>query len=88
MISMNRFCIQLVFCLYAEDSGLFSKRQFLDYLESLKYKYLPTEFKKYFERLFKRLDTENLPDLVDEILAAFPYVDGELFEDATLEIID
>ena len=88
MISLNRFCIQLVFCLYAEDSGLFKKRQFLDYLESLKYKYLPAEFKKYFERLFKRLDTENLPDLVDEILAAFPYVDGELFKDATLEIID
>ncbi|MBR1421608.1 MAG: SAM-dependent DNA methyltransferase [Selenomonadaceae bacterium] len=88
MISLNRFCIQLVFCLYAEDSGLFKKRQFLDYLESLKYKYLPTEFKKYFERLFKRLDTENLPDLVDEILAAFPYVDGELFKGATLEIID
>ena len=85
---LNRFCIQLVFCLYAEDSGLFRKRQFLDYLESLKYKYLPTEFKKYFERLFARLDTKDLPKLVDEILAAFPYVDGELFKDATLEIID
>ena len=68
MISLNRFCIQLVFCLYAEDSGLFSKRQFLDYLESLKYKYLPAEFRRSFERLFKRLDTKDLPELIDEIL--------------------
>ena len=88
MVLLNRFCIQLVFCLYAEDSGLFKKRQFLDYLESLKYKYLPAEFRRSFERLFKRFDMKDLPELIDDILAAFPYVDGELFKNSTLEIID
>ncbi|MBR1420966.1 MAG: SAM-dependent DNA methyltransferase [Selenomonadaceae bacterium] len=88
MFLLNRFCIQLVFCLYAEDSGLFKKRQFLDYLASLKYKYLPAEFRRSFERLFKRFDMKDLPELIDDILAAFPYVDGELFKDSTLEIID
>lgn len=88
LLVLNRFCVQIVFCLYAENAGVFKKGQFLEYLEIIKYKDLRTTFKKHIEKLFKRLDSEILPELVDDRLESFPYVDGELFSDTNLAVID
>lgn len=76
---LNALCVRLVFCFYAEDSGLFGKRSmFHDYL--IKHKGI--HFRDALIKLFKILDEkpdERDPYLEDD-LAAFPYVNGGLFE--------
>ena len=82
--SLNELCVRLVFCLYAEDSGLFGgKRAFHNYLQSFKAK----DARRALVDLFKVLDTkiENRDKYLDEDLAKFPYVNGGLF--ANEEII-
>lgn len=86
--SLNKLCVRLVFCLYAEDAGIFGNRgMFHDYLESF-----PTRgMRKGLVELFKVLDTpenERDPYLKDDnpALAAFPYVNGGLFKDEDVEI--
>ena len=83
--SLNALCVRLVFCLYAEDSGLFgSHALFHDYLASYQTKHM----RKALIDLFRVLDqpeSERDPYL-DEDLAAFPYVNGGLFSDEDIEI--
>lgn len=77
---LNVLCVRLVFCFYAEDAGLFGKRNmFHDYLA--KFKDSPSSFRTSLIQLFKILDQkedERDPYLSDDILA-FPYVNGGLF---------
>ena len=77
---LNVLCVRLVFSFYAEDAGLFGRHSlFHDYL--MKYKDL--NFRDALIKLFKILDQkpeERDPYLEDD-LAAFPYVNGELFAD-------
>ena len=83
--SLNALCVRLVFCLYAEDSGLFgSHALFHDYLASYQTKHM----RKALIDLFRVLDQpENERDpYLDEDLAAFPYVNGGLFSDEDIEI--
>jgi len=92
--SLNMLCVRLVFCLYAEDAGIFgSHTMFHDYLKSFQAK----NVRKALIDLFKVLDTkvEDRDPYMDEELAAFPYVNGGLFADEgiiiprfTEEIID
>ena len=86
--SLNKLCVRLVFCLYAEDAGIFgSHAMFHDYLEAY-----PTQgMRKALVDLFKVLDTpEEKRDryLKDDspALAAFPYVNGGLFADEDVEV--
>lgn len=83
--SLNMLCVRLVFCLYAEDAGIFGKRlMFHDYLASFE----PKNMRNALIRLFKVLDTkidERDPYLEKE-LAQFPYVNGGLFSDKDIEI--
>ena len=86
--SLNALCVRLVFCLYAEDAGIFgSHMMFHDYLKEV-----PTNsFRKALVELFKILDTqmEDRDKYLAEDnpkLAAFPYVNGGLFADETIEI--
>ena len=86
--SLNKLCVRLVFCLYAEDAGIFgSHAMFHDYLETY-----PTQgMRKALVDLFKVLDTpEEKRDryLKDDspALAAFPYVNGGLFADEDVEV--
>lgn len=75
---LNKLCVRLVFCLYAEDAGLFGKRNmFHDYLED----YRPQHFSKALSDLFAVLDTklEDRDPFLEEGLAQFPYVNGSLF---------
>lgn len=82
--SLNKLCVRLVFCLYAEDSGLFSTRlEFHDYLR--KYS---ADARTALIQLFKVLNTpedKRDPYLADDLLA-FPYVNGGLFADEDIEI--
>ncbi len=82
--SLNILCVRLVFCLYAEDAGLFATRTaFEDYLRSFN---LPN-VRKGLIALFKALDTrEEDRDKYDETIKPFPYVNGGLFKDERIEI--
>ena len=85
--SMNKFCVRLVFCLYAEDSGLFQKNQFWDYLEDAADN--PRDMRSRILQLFRALNREpERRDRYDKELLAFPYVDGGLFDDGGQEILD
>ena len=76
--SLNKLCVRLVFCLYAEDADVFGrKNMFHDYMEQ----YPVSEFRTKLIELFRVLDTpvaERDP-YMNEDLAAFPYVNGGLF---------
>ena len=83
--SLNMLCVRLVFCLYAEDAGLFGKHQmFHDYLKKLETK----DLRRALIDLFKVLDQkpEERDPYLDEELASFPYVNGGLFADEDIEI--
>lgn len=83
--SLNALCVRLVFCLYAEDSGLFGKHAlFHDYLASYQTKHM----RKALIDLFRVLDQpeDERDPYLDEDLAAFPYVNGGLFSDEDIEI--
>ena len=82
--SLNKLCVRLVFCLYAEDAGIFGNRSmFHDYLQGHE-----REARRALIDLFKVLDTkpEERDPYMDEDLAAFPYVNGGLFADEHIVI--
>lgn len=83
--SLNMLCVRLVFCFYAEDAGIFGRRNmFHDYLEQ----YSAKDMRRALIELFKVLDTkaEERDPYLEEDLAAFPYVNGGLFENENIEI--
>ena len=85
MKSLNILCVRFVFCLYAEDAGIFGRHgMFHDYLEEFDAKHM----RKAVIELFQVLDTKPKDrDLyLEEDLAQFPYVNGGLFADETIEI--
>ena len=84
--SLNILCVRMVFCLYAEDAHLFGKKTaFHDYMAQ----YPAKDMRRALIDLFAVLDTpiaERDP-YMDEVLKAFPYVNGGLFShDAQLQI--
>jgi hypothetical protein len=83
--SLNILCVRLVFCLYAEDAGLFNSRtSFHDYLKA----YPAQKLRRALVDLFAVLDTPlaERDKYLEDDLAAFPYVNGGLFSDKTIEI--
>ena len=82
--SLNILCVRIVFCLYAEDAGLFaSKTAFEDYIQSFR----PENLRKALIDLFKGLDTKlDARDKYDTALVPFPYVNGGLFAAEDIEI--
>lgn len=86
--SLNKLCVRLVFCLYAEDAGIFGRHgMFHDYLSAFDTR----SMRKAVLELFRVLDTkpeDRDPYLKDDNpeLAAFPYVNGGLFSDEDIEI--
>lgn len=83
--SLNILCVRLVFCLYAEDAGIFGRHgMFHDYLAM----FPADKMRTALIDLFKVLNTpvaERDP-YMDEALSAFPYVNGGLFERTDIEI--
>ncbi len=83
--SLNMLCVRLVFCLYAEDSGLFGDHlKFHNYIKGFATK----DVRRAIIDLFKVLDTkiDDRDPYLDEDLASFPYVNGGLFADENIEI--
>lgn len=83
--AINQLVVRLVFCLYAEDAGIFGhKMMFHDYLA----RFSSRDFRRGLIDLFSVLNTpieERVPYL-DEELLAFPYVNGGMFAENNLEI--
>jgi type I restriction-modification system DNA methylase subunit len=85
---INQLCVRIVFCLYAEDAGIFGKKNmFHDYLEDFDARHI----RRALINLFKVLDTKEEdrdPYLADDEpkLAEFPYVNGGMFSDEDIEI--
>lgn len=78
--NINKLCVRLVFCLYAEDSGLFGKKSlFHDYLQDFQ----PHQVRNALMDLFRILDTEEADrnPYESKTLLEFPYVNGSLFSD-------
>ncbi|UUM61871.1 N-6 DNA methylase [Streptococcus suis] len=83
--AINQLIVRLVFCLYAEDSGLFGhKLAFHDYLA----RFGSRDFRRALHDLFDVLDTpiEQRDPYLDDDLAAFPYVNGGMFAEKQIEI--
>lgn len=74
--SLNKLCVRLVFCLYAEDAEVFGRKDmFHDYLQNT------PDLRRGLMELFRVLDTkvEERDPYLEDTLAAFPYVNGGLF---------
>lgn len=83
--SLNVLCVRIVFCLYAEDAGLFPKHlQFFDYLKDFPAGLMRDALLK----LFKILDTpdEKRSKYENQSLLDFPYVNGGLFASQDIDI--
>ena len=76
---LNILCVRLVFCLYAEDAGIFSRDQFHDFLII----YEAKDLRRALRDLFEVLNTprEKRSKYLQADLAAFPYTNGGLFEE-------
>lgn len=77
------FLTRLVFCLFADDTGIFEPRDiFLDYLET-RTREDGSDTGPMIAQLFEVLDTpeDERQANLDEDLARFPYVNGDLFKD-------
>ena len=83
--SLNKLCVRLVFCLYAEDAEIFGRRNmFRDYLKSFQ----PQNVRRGLIDLFEILATpdDKRDPYINDNLKEFPYVNGGLFEDGKIEI--
>lgn len=83
--SLNMICVRIVFCLYAEDAGIFGhKSMFGDYLRRFEAKDLRRALLDLFQVLDQKFEERD--EYLEESLAAFPYVNGGLFteEDKTI----
>ena len=74
---LNILCVRIVFCLYAEDAGVFAHDQFHDYLAGT----APEDIREDLIKLFGTLNTpvEKRSHYLKPSLAAFPYTNGGLF---------
>lgn len=85
MKSLNVLCVRLVFCLYAEDAGIFGRRgMFHDYMAQFDARHSRSAIIDLFRVLDQK--PEDRDPYLDPDLAAFPYVNGGLFANEDIEI--
>ena len=80
---LERFLVRIVFCLFADDTGVFEPRDILfDFLES-RTRQDGSDLGAMLAQLFQVLNTpdDDRTATLDEDLARFPYVNGDLFEE-------
>jgi hypothetical protein len=84
---LERFLVRVLFCLFAEDTGIFEPMSFTDLIGRSRED--GSDLGPMLEKLFRVLDTPpaRRGAQLDEALAAFPYVNGGLFRDR-LEMAD
>ena len=76
---LNILCVRIVFCLYAEDAGIFTHEQFHDFLV----RYEAEDMRRALRDLFEVLNTPpgKRSRYLKDDLKAFPYTNGGLFEE-------
>ena len=78
---LNILCVRIVFCLYAEDAGVFTHDQFHDFLVTYEAKDLRRALRDLFDVL--NTPTDKRSKYLQDDLQAFPYTNGGLFEEET-----
>lgn len=80
--ALEVYLVRILFCLFAEDTTIFEKQQFQDFLENRTH-VDGSDLAAKLHELFQVLNTPNKDRFknLDEELAAFPYVNGKLFEE-------
>ena len=86
--SLELFLVRLVFCLFADDTGIFERDTFL-YLIEERTAEDGSDVGMWLSRLFQVLNTptENRQQNLDQDLSQFPYINGDLF-DESIDIAD
>lgn len=81
--ALEVYLVRLVFCLFADDTGIFEKDSFQQYLEQHT-RQDGSDLATHLAQLFQVLNTpeERRYTTLDEMLTLFPYVNGKLFEEA------
>lgn len=76
------YLVRILFCLFAEDTTIFNKQQFQDYVENRTAED-GSDLASKIQELFQVLNTpiEKRFKNLDEQLNEFPYVNGKLFEE-------
>ncbi len=79
--NLEVYLVRLLFCLFADDTGIFERSIFIDYLQQ-KTNTDGSDLGMHLAQLFQVLNTPNgmRQKTLDESLAAFPYINGHLFE--------
>jgi hypothetical protein len=77
---LERFLVRVLFCLFAEDTGIFERESFRLYVEN-RTAADGSDLGLHLARLFEVLNTapEKRQKNLDETLTTFPYVNGDLF---------
>lgn len=80
--ALEVYLVRLLFCLFAEDTSIFERTQFQEYIER-NTKEDGSDLAMHLAQLFQVLNTpqEKRLKTLDESLAAFPYINGRLFEE-------
>ncbi len=80
--ALEVYLVRLLFCLFAEDTGIFERTQFTEFIEQ-KTREDGSDLAAQLSQLFDILNTPETARLqnLDETLAGFPYVNGKLFEE-------
>lgn len=80
--ALELYLVRLLFCLFAEDTTIFEKRLFQDYIET-RTSDDGSDLALHLDALFDALNTPADKRLKnqDESIAAFPYINGKLFEE-------
>ncbi|MEQ8180220.1 MAG: DNA methyltransferase, partial [Smithellaceae bacterium] len=79
---LELYLVRLLFCLFAEDTGIFERQQFQEYIEQRTGED-GSDLVHHISTLFQVLNTPREKRLknLDEQLEAFPYINGKLFEE-------
>jgi hypothetical protein len=80
---LERFLVRLVFCLFADDTGIFEPRDIFSDLINDRTRGDGSDVGPWLSQLFEVLNTpvDRRQHSLDEDLNQFPFVDGDLFRD-------
>ncbi len=81
--SLELFLVRLVYCLFADDTGIFNTKDDFEYYLRDRTKQDGSDTGRAIAELFQVLDTSPVhrQKTLDEELSRFPYVNGKLFEE-------
>ncbi len=80
---LERFLVRIVFCLFADNTGIFEPRDLLLEFLDTRTREDGSDLGPWLHKLFEVLDTpeDRRSAALDEDLARFPHVNGDLFEE-------